>query len=48
MEHCIFLAFNEATTIITTFDIWMSEGGFGTFEITLTITNPLLHYYRVL
>jgi len=39
MEHRIFLAFNEAITIITTFDLWMSQGGFDTFDLVVNYIN---------
>ncbi len=40
MEHHIFLAFSEATTIIITFDIWMSQGGFDTiFDLVVNYIN---------
>jgi hypothetical protein len=39
MEHHFFLAFNEATTIIATFYIWMSQGGFDTFDLVVNYDN---------
>jgi hypothetical protein len=39
MERYVFLALDEATMLITTFDLWMSQGGFGTFALVVNYIN---------
>jgi hypothetical protein len=39
MEHHVFLALVDATIIITTFDLWMSRGGFDMFALVVNYIN---------
>jgi hypothetical protein len=39
MEHSVFPIFVDAITIIATFDLWMSRGGFYTFALILNYIN---------
>jgi hypothetical protein len=39
MERYVLLALAEATMVTTTFHLWMSQGGFGTFVLVVNYIN---------
>jgi hypothetical protein len=39
MEHHVFPTFVDATIVITTFDLWMSQGGFDMFVLVVNYIN---------
>jgi len=41
MEHHVFLTLVDATIVITTFDLWMSQGGFDMFILVMNYINKM-------
>jgi len=48
MERHVLLTFIDATTIIATFDLWMSQGSFDTFALVVNYINKKWEHCHVI